>query len=409
MKTKADDMLPPKILLVDDEEKIHASLHLRLHKEYQVISYTSGHEALDALSKIAFDLCFVDLRMPILDGFSFVKEARLRDSSLGIVILSGFDSAENLKASIPLHVLDFIGKPFPGRSGLEARIPSWIDYTRRQRSLSRSLEETEKNRKCLSVALEEREAEIIMSEAARSAIIRITDQLTTINAHLSTAVLQDSKHSYINTHKSHLPSRNVDMAKLAADVATEIAREFFNSSYSDRHNSPAEVGSGLRHACEVARKIVNQDLFDRVFDHQPLPFAVSIPAVSGGDFLKMMASLLGIVLQLSISNSTVRIKTEVVARLEFAMKNIGVTNGVWLNRKHALISQPGIVIHIQFPALPSSCSIFESWLEVEDPALGLVTAAGLVAGLKKAKGTLGVLKTADRERLSIVVALPTCS
>ncbi len=89
--------------------------------------------ALLALAKDRFDLCLVDIYMPEMDGLDFIEAAQRSDPALGYVVLSAFDSSENLRRTIPLHVFEFITKPLPERDGFEARIPEWVDRTRAQR------------------------------------------------------------------------------------------------------------------------------------------------------------------------------------------------------------------------------------------------------------------------------------
>ncbi|MEG1115882.1 MAG: response regulator, partial [Janthinobacterium sp.] len=55
----------PRILLVDDEPRLLASLHeLLKDRGYQLYTATCGSEALAQLSKLRFDLILLDLRLP---------------------------------------------------------------------------------------------------------------------------------------------------------------------------------------------------------------------------------------------------------------------------------------------------------------------------------------------------------
>src|SRR5436190_22983527 len=102
------NLASPRILVVDDERQIHASLRLRLGKDYELVCCFHGREALQTLAASRFDLCFADIHMPEMDGLAFIEAAQQRDPALGFVLLSAFDSAENLRRAIPLQVFDFI-------------------------------------------------------------------------------------------------------------------------------------------------------------------------------------------------------------------------------------------------------------------------------------------------------------
>ena len=67
MSRDAMEILPPRVAVVDDERQIHASLRLRLGKEYELVSFSDARVALQALVEERFDLCLVDIHMPHLN------------------------------------------------------------------------------------------------------------------------------------------------------------------------------------------------------------------------------------------------------------------------------------------------------------------------------------------------------
>ena len=84
------------ILLVDDEDEVRRSIkELTPWEEYgfSVIGEASnGMEALDALEETMPDVIITDIKMPYLDGISFIEEVRRnRSTSVDVIILSGYD------------------------------------------------------------------------------------------------------------------------------------------------------------------------------------------------------------------------------------------------------------------------------------------------------------------------------
>lgn len=72
-----------RVLLVDDEEVIHYLVRQLLPRSrYRVWTARNGKEALDRLPEYRSDVILVDLSMPGMDGFEFVKPLR-QDISLG--------------------------------------------------------------------------------------------------------------------------------------------------------------------------------------------------------------------------------------------------------------------------------------------------------------------------------------
>lgn len=81
---------PPKILIVEDEKDVCDTLVLLLEDEgYDCICVTSGEEALFLLEEHYFDLALVDIRLPGIDGITFIKKAHGICPSLRFIIFSG--------------------------------------------------------------------------------------------------------------------------------------------------------------------------------------------------------------------------------------------------------------------------------------------------------------------------------
>src|SRR4051812_13476081 len=106
-------MMTPRVLVVDDERQIHASFRLRLGRHYELVFSFNGHDALERVRTERFDLCFADIHMPRMDGLKFIELAREVDPDLGFVVVSAFDTSDNLRRTIPLQVYTFLSKPLP--------------------------------------------------------------------------------------------------------------------------------------------------------------------------------------------------------------------------------------------------------------------------------------------------------
>lgn len=100
-----------KVLVVDDSEVIRTQLGLELKlKNYQAVYAASGEQALTLLSKEHFDLIFLDIVLPGLDGYSVCKHIK-KDPSLKdmpVVMLtsrsSSFDKIRGTLAGCSTYV-----------------------------------------------------------------------------------------------------------------------------------------------------------------------------------------------------------------------------------------------------------------------------------------------------------------
>src|SRR3954466_3280227 len=105
----------PRILLVDDEQAIQTLLAYPLRKEgYEVVSATTGQEALDRFRDGRFDLVVLDVMLPQLDGFDVCRELRAR-SAVPIIMLTAKAEEFDKVLGLELGADDYITKPFSMR------------------------------------------------------------------------------------------------------------------------------------------------------------------------------------------------------------------------------------------------------------------------------------------------------
>ncbi|MCL2158474.1 MAG: response regulator, partial [Oscillospiraceae bacterium] len=102
------------VLIVDDQEINVEILGAMLEDTYDVCSAYNGQEALEVLEKTEVDLVFLDLVMPIMDGFEVLenikKDQRFRNLPV-IFITSETDSFSEAKG-LGLGAVDYIRKPY---------------------------------------------------------------------------------------------------------------------------------------------------------------------------------------------------------------------------------------------------------------------------------------------------------
>jgi two-component system, chemotaxis family, chemotaxis protein CheY len=102
-----------RILVVDDDPTILATVADALDLEgYPVDTATNGEEALALLERgdRAHTLVLLDMRMPILDGWGFMRAARERGLSLSVVVMTAAADARRWAREIGAH--DVLAKPF---------------------------------------------------------------------------------------------------------------------------------------------------------------------------------------------------------------------------------------------------------------------------------------------------------
>jgi DNA-binding NtrC family response regulator len=105
-------MEAPKILVVDDEESIQMLLKEALTTwGYQVTCVGSGLKALEAMQGHLFDAALVDIRMPEMDGLTFLREVKRQDESTEVVIMTGYPTVSTAVEALKEGASDYLPKP----------------------------------------------------------------------------------------------------------------------------------------------------------------------------------------------------------------------------------------------------------------------------------------------------------
>jgi two-component system, NtrC family, response regulator GlrR len=104
--------LPVRILGVDDDANLRQTLALILeHAGYVVTSSASAREGLCCLEKQPFDLVFLDLAMPELDGLTFLPQLHQQYPHIPVMILTGNALPEPTMELEAAGISGYLSKP----------------------------------------------------------------------------------------------------------------------------------------------------------------------------------------------------------------------------------------------------------------------------------------------------------
>ncbi|MGC9313183.1 MAG: sigma-54-dependent transcriptional regulator [Sediminispirochaetaceae bacterium] len=104
--------MPNSILIVDDEKHMCISLSKLFNLHGFKASYeTDARSALATLRKQHFDLVITDLKMPGMDGISFIDTVKSMKLPVPIIMISGYASIENVVEAMRCGAVNFYSKP----------------------------------------------------------------------------------------------------------------------------------------------------------------------------------------------------------------------------------------------------------------------------------------------------------
>jgi DNA-binding NtrC family response regulator len=101
------------IMVVDDEEIVRESLSQWFKKYGHVVeAASSGFEALDKLENYPFQLLFVDIKMPEMDGIELLEKVKAEYPDTMVVIITAYGSIESAVKAMRIGASDYLLKPF---------------------------------------------------------------------------------------------------------------------------------------------------------------------------------------------------------------------------------------------------------------------------------------------------------
>ena len=102
----------PKILIIDDERFIRASLREILeYEKYEVTEAQDGEAGLLKIKEEDFDLVLCDVKMPKMDGLEVLDHAKAIEKCPQFIMISAHGSIETAVEATKKGAFDFIPKP----------------------------------------------------------------------------------------------------------------------------------------------------------------------------------------------------------------------------------------------------------------------------------------------------------
>ena len=102
-----------RILLAEDDENLGPLLQAYLvAKSYEVDLFVNGQAAVDGFRASHYDLCILDVMMPLRDGFSVAQEIRTLNKTISIIFLTAKSLKTDVVEGFKVGADDYVTKPF---------------------------------------------------------------------------------------------------------------------------------------------------------------------------------------------------------------------------------------------------------------------------------------------------------
>ncbi|HEX2055286.1 MAG TPA: sigma-54 dependent transcriptional regulator [Nitrospiraceae bacterium] len=101
-----------RVLLVDDEPRVRASLKSVLEPIYEILEAADAQEGLDLFKREPPHLVLLDVILPGTDGLAVLQSMRTEDPQIPVIMLTGTKSVKTAVDAMKLGAADYLSKPF---------------------------------------------------------------------------------------------------------------------------------------------------------------------------------------------------------------------------------------------------------------------------------------------------------
>ena len=117
-----------RILVVDDEPSIREIFcRFLAGAEYEVTAAEGGPEALEIIRGRKFDVALVDIQMPEINGVELLKKLKQADSSIEVILITGFSSLDTAIGAVKADAYDYLSKPVEGKEVLLSAVQGALE------------------------------------------------------------------------------------------------------------------------------------------------------------------------------------------------------------------------------------------------------------------------------------------
>ena len=103
----------PSLLVVDDEAPVLRLIERLAHKAgFEVMTCSSGSDAIRLLLRKPADLAMIDLRMPDVNGLDLLRQIRRAVPGCEVILMTGHGGVESAVEAIKLGAREYLTKPF---------------------------------------------------------------------------------------------------------------------------------------------------------------------------------------------------------------------------------------------------------------------------------------------------------
>jgi two-component system response regulator AtoC len=113
LTAKRIPMTTKRILIIEDEANMRHMLEVLLRRSgYEIKTAADGQEGLEVIEKEGFHFILCDIKMPRMDGMTFLRSATDKLKGSTVIMMSAYGTVDTAIEAMKLGAYDYISKPF---------------------------------------------------------------------------------------------------------------------------------------------------------------------------------------------------------------------------------------------------------------------------------------------------------
>jgi two-component system, NtrC family, response regulator HydG len=166
-------MMPKtKILVVDDLRSIRLTLGGILEdKGHEVVTVEDGYQAIDAVKKNHFDVIFMDIKMPGINGVQTFREVKKIDPKTTVIMMTAYSVEDLVKEALEEGAYAVAYKPFD-----IDKIITLIDQLLGEKTLILVVDDQFGDRETLKTILEEKGYKVATAKNGSEAVSLVQER-----------------------------------------------------------------------------------------------------------------------------------------------------------------------------------------------------------------------------------------
>jgi len=217
-----------KTLLIVDDTISNLTILCNLLENYDVLTATSGTDALEIVDEENIDLILLDILMPDMNGFEVCKilKSKKETQNIPIIFITSDSSEDSIEKGYEVGGIDYITKPFKPKE-LLACVTTQLDLIDKTHNLESLISKQIEQLRAKDALLMEQSKKAEMGQMIANIAHQLKQPLNVISAMMSNVLIEDMVGKEINIDELCL---NVQDEITFMSETIDMYRTFFSTN-----------------------------------------------------------------------------------------------------------------------------------------------------------------------------------